>query len=412
MDGKKDTALAKAVETFVASASQPAEVESWVERITAPLLTQNPEVAADAVLTRTVRASVRSHWLAFLASLSEPQREVILVQSGIEFAGELARRGHPVTVLFRIYRLAQQAVWEYITSVIEARTEPGLDEEGFLMLFWGRVSAWLDSSIEASVDVFQSERERALQGAAAQRLDAVRSVLAGSAADLRELSALLGGHPLSTFNTALLLHTEELERIPELSEAVTRLAQRIGARNPLVINPGGRNLWCWFATRSTPDLPALRAETTWLEEHDVTVAVGTPLEGVEGFRHSHLEAQQAQSVAFRAHLGSPLTVYPEVEVLALLAASPEASLRFVRRTLGGLADDAEGPTRLRQTFYALLCSGSVDEASRSLAIHKNTVRYRVGQAEALLGSPSSWKPADVELAVRYYDAFLAKPGNS
>lgn len=409
MAATKEAALARAVEAFVASASEPAEVESWVERITAPLLAQNPEVAADAVLTQTVRASVRSHWLAFLASLSEPQREVLLVQSGIEFAGELARRGHQVTVLFRVYRLAQQAVWDYITSVIQARTEPGLDDEGFLMLFWGRVTAWLDASVEASVAVFQSERERVLQGAAAQRLDAVRAVIAGGTPDLRELSAVLGGHPLSTYNTAVLLHADDLERIPDLSEAVTRLAQCIGARNPLVINPGGRDLWCWFATRAAPDLGALRECVPWLEDSGIAVAVGTPLEGVDGFRLGHLEAQHAQSIAFRARLGSPLTLFPEVEALVLLAASPDGAQRFVRRTLGGLANDAEGPTRLRQTLHALLSTGSVDEASRALSVHKNTVRYRVGQAEALLGRPTAWVASEVELAVRYYDAFLAQP---
>ncbi|MEU4418832.1 PucR family transcriptional regulator, partial [Nocardia salmonicida] len=314
--------------------------------------------------------------------------------------------------LFRVYRLAQQAVWDYITSMIEASTEPSLDKEGFLMLFWGRVSAWLDSSIEASVDIFQSERERVLQGAAAQKLEAVRSVLAGKSPDVRELSAVLGGHPLSTYNTAVLLHTEDVDRIPDLVEAVSLLAQRIGARNPLVINPGGRDLWCWFASRSAPDLTAMHDCVPWLTEHQVSVAVGTPLEGLDGFRLGHLEAQQAQSIAFRANLGSPLTVFPEVEALVLLATTPDAAQRFVRRTLGGLADDADGPTRLRQTFHALLSGGSVEEASRRLSVHKNTVRYRVGQAEALLGRPVGWNGAEVEIAIRYYDAFLAQTADA
>lgn len=400
------TDLSKAIQAFVAISSQPAEVESWVERITASLLAQNPEVAGDAVLTPIVRSAVRAHWLAFLASLPEPAREVRLVKPGVHFARELARRGHPVTVLFRVYRLASQAVWGYITAEIEAGRQPRPWEQSFLMFFWGRVSNWLDASVEASNDVYQVERERALEGAAAQHLDAVRAVLAGGSPDPRELSALLGGHPVSSYNTAILLHTEDVQRIPKLTDAATQLAHCLKTRNPLLVSPGGRDLWAWFATRSTPDLDALRGCVPWLVKHDVTVAVGTPLEKVDGFRLSHIEAQQAQQISFRLRQPDALTMFPDVEILALLLASPEAAHRFVARTLGGLADDTEGPSRLRETMYALLSTGSVDEASRLLSVHKNTVRYRVSQAEALLGTPEKWVPAEVELAIRYYDSFL------
>jgi hypothetical protein len=407
--GKPVVPPTPSVEAFVTSASQPASVEVWVERIAAPLLSHIPEIAEDAVLSQSVRAAIRAHWLAFLAALGEPPREVVLVQPAVDLAAELARRRHQLTVLFQVYRLAQQAVWSYITSVVEAQPDRGSDDAEFLMFFWGRASAWLDASVEASVEVFQTERERVLQGAAAQSLDAVRSVLAGATPDPRELSAVLGGHPLSAHNTALLLHADDLERIPDLTEAVTRLSQSLDARNPLVISPGGRDLWCWFATRAAPQLDALRACVPWLADRRITVAVGSPLEGVDGFRLSHLEAQRAQQIAFMANQHRPLTLFPEVELLSVMSSSPEGTQRFVLRTLGGLADDAEGPTRLRQTLHALLSSGSVDEASRRLSVHKNTVRYRVSQAEAMLGSPGSWVASEVELAIRYYDSLLAKP---
>jgi DNA-binding PucR family transcriptional regulator len=150
----------------------------------------------------------------------------------------------------------------------------------------------------------------------------------------------------------------------------------------------------------------------WLADRGITVAVGSPLEGVDGFRLSHLEAQRAQQIAFLSKHHSPLTLFPEVELLSLMSSSPEGTQRFVLRTLGGLADDAEGPTRLRRTLHALLSSGSVDEASRRLSVHKNTVRYRVSQAEALLGSPGSWVASEVELAIRYYESLLARPPTS
>jgi hypothetical protein len=404
----RDQALMPLLQAFVATESAPAALERWVERISAPVLAGIPELAEDTALAESVYASVRAHWQAFLTSLSEPEREVHLVQAAADLAVELARRDHPLTALFGIYRTAQQAVWEYLTSVVGTVTTPGASDTDFVVFFWSRASAWLNASIEESVEIFQVERDRVRQGAAAQRLVAVRSILAGGSTDPREVSAALGGHPLSAYNTALLLRADDADRVSELREAVTVLARAVQTRNPLLVSPGGRDLWCWFTNRSAPDLRELSGTLDWLRERGITVAVGTPLVGVDGFRLSHQEAQQAQKIAFRSVSAPTLTLFSDVELLSLLWTSGEAAQRFAARTLGGLADDSDGPTRLRQTLHALLATGSVDAASRQLSVHKNTVRYRVNQAEALLGQPLGYVPAEVALAIRYYDTFLAR----
>lgn len=398
------------LETFVARESQASVVDGWVERVLTPVLAENPEVAGDPALARTATAAVRTHWLSFLTSLTAPEQEHHLVRPAAELAGELARRGFPSTLLFRIYRVAQQAVWEYATTITESLQEHGqeydLDPAAVLVFFWNRASSWLDASVETSVDIFQTEQDRVRQGAMAQRLDAVREILAGQATDPRELSARLGGHPLSGFNTALLLHTDDIEHIPDLTEAATELARPFAVR-PLVVNPGGRDLWCWLSTRAAPDLEELRASAGWLLEHGVAVAVGSPAEGVAGFRLSHHEAQEAQRVAFAMVRASAVTLFGDVELLAVMTSSPEAATRFVHRTLGPLADPGETPGRLRQTLRALLSSGSVEEAATRLTVHKNTVRYRVNQAEELLGRKAYDAPTELEVALRYYDTFLA-----
>jgi DNA-binding PucR family transcriptional regulator len=395
------------LEAFVARESQPEVVASWVDRIAAPVLAENQEVANDPALARLVSASVRAHWLAFLSNLADPAAEHRLVGPAAEMAGELARRRFPATLLFRIYRIGQQAAWDYATTVTaSAEGYDDVDPADVLVFFWDRASAWLDASVEASVDVFQAEGDRIRQGAAAQRLDAVRDILAGRGSDPRELSTRLGGHPLSGFNTALLLHTEDIERIPDLTAAAAELARPLGVR-PLVATPGGRDLWCWLATRAAPDLTVLQELSAWLVEHEVSVAVGTPAEGVAGFRLSHQEALEAQRVAFATASPPAVILFADVELLTVMTSSPEATRRFVIRTLGALADPAETPTRLRQTLRALLSSGSVDEAATRLSVHKNTVRYRVNQAEDLLGRKAYDAPTEIELALRYYDMFLA-----
>jgi len=397
------------LEAFVAAETPAPVVERWSDGVIARVLAQNPEIAEDTVLSALVRASVRAHWMAFLASLLEPQREVHLVQPGAEVAAELARRGHPSTVLFRVYRVAQQAVWEYATSVVGTVPHDDLDEAEVLVFFWSRASTWLDSSIEASVEVYQTERDRIQQGESAQRLDTVRAVLAGHTPDAREVSLFLGGHPISGYNTALLLHTERNDAVSGLDEAAARLGRELGVRQPLVVNPGGRDLWCWLGTRAAPDLAVLHRCDAWLHERGIVVATGTPSQGVDGFRLSHREAQDAQRIAFQAKVPRPLTLFAQVELLSLMSGSPEAAVRFTMRTLDALADQTDSAARLRQTLHALLATGSVEAAARLLSVHKNTVRYRVNQAEALLGRPASTAATEVELALRYFDMFLEVP---
>ncbi|MEZ0579047.1 PucR family transcriptional regulator [Nocardioides sp. MH1] len=390
---------------FVARESAPGAVEDWVGRVAAATLAANPDIDDDPALARAVAETVRAQWLAFLADLADPAGHR-LVRPAAEIAAELARRRYPATALFQVYRIAQQAVWDYATTVTASAGGYDVDPAEVLVLFWSRASAWLDASVEASVEVFQDEQDRVRQGADAQRLDVVREILGGAGGDPKELSARLGGHPLSGFNTALLLHTEDFEAIPELAAAAHELARVAGVR-PLIAHPGGRDLWSWLGTRQPPDLASLAAAAPWLAQRKVSVAVGTPAEGLAGFRLSHHEAQEAQRVAFLATRPAPVTLFADVELLTLLTASPEAARRFVARTLGPLADPAETPTRLRQTLSALLASGSVDEAATRLSVHKNTVRYRVNQAEELLGRRAYDAPTETELALRYYDAFLA-----
>jgi DNA-binding PucR family transcriptional regulator len=42
-------------------------------------------------------------------------------------------------------------------------------------------------------------------------------------------------------------------------------------------------------------------------------------------------------------------------------------------------------------------------AASELIVHKNTVRYRLGQAEELIGHPLSERRAHLELALRHLD---------
>lgn len=392
---------------FVAGEGDPARVDAWVDRIARTILAEVPEVAEDAALATLMRTSVKSHWLAFLERLTAPAGEVALVMPAQEFAARLAERQIHLATLFKVYRIAQQGTWRYVTEVVPGANTPDVDDTDLLVHLWDRASAWIDASVSASVDVYQDARDRMRQGAAAERLEWIRKALDGQALDTREFSARLGGYPVSAYNTAFVLHAADNDTVAELERVASQFAGDLGSRQPLVVAPGGRELWAWVGTRSRPELRLLERRERQLVEQGVTAYVGTPGEGLEGFAVSHREARTAERITLRAGASRPVTLFPEVELLALVSDSGEAGRRFTLRTLGPLAEPTETAQRLRETLLTLVTAGSVEEAAKALQVHKNTVRYRLAQAEESMGRSVSQAPVELALALRYHAAFLA-----
>lgn len=391
---------------FVAAESAPAQIDGWVDRTAGEVLAETPEITDDAVLVELLRASVKAHWVSFLNELTSPGADVQLVKPAVEFAAALAQRQLDLATLVKVYRIGQQSTWRYVTDVVRGLDTREVDDTEVLVHLWGKASTWIDASVSTSLDVYQAERDRIRRSTTAQRLEWVKQVLEGQLVDSREFSTRLGGYPVSGFNTAFVLHTHDDDAVAELDRVAGQLAGDLGSRWPLVVVPGGRELWCWAGTRASPDLRTLTRREEQLHDQRIAAYVGTPGEGLEGFALSHREARIAQRVAFQAQQPRALTLFTDVELLSLISQSSDGGMRFALRTLGPLAEPTETAQRLRETLDALLFGGSVDEAARRLSVHKNTVRYRVSQAEEVLGRPVSQAPIELALALRYHATFV------
>jgi hypothetical protein len=381
---------------FVRSEQAPDHVDAWVQRTHDAIRAEVPDIATDDAL---VERGIREHWLAFLDHLVG-DGPVVFVPAAQELAVTLARRHGDLSVLFKIYRVAQQASWSYATEVV-ASAPDGLDHGGILVEFWSAAATWLDNAIEESTLLHQRETRRVQQRGDAQRYDVVRGVLAGEHHEPRELSAALGGYPLTTGHVALVLTALTPDAIAVLEPTALRLATTLGSGRPLVVKPGGRELWCWVPVTAPPGPLAVEVDTA-----AVRVTLGGPHDGVDGFVAAHADARAAQRVALESRRPRSVTAYDDVAALALLATDPEGARRFTERTLRGLA--APEAERLRETVRTVLATpGGMEGAGRTLGIHKNTVRYRVGQAEKLLGHGLLERVRDLALALDYYETFLA-----
>lgn len=397
--------LAAWLPAFLADELRPEMIDGWVTRTSNAIRLELPEIAAEPDLVVLLDDAVREHWLAFLAAFVQPDFQAYLPGAGSRMAREVAGRQLSLDLLIKLYRAAQQESWRYVTGVVNALPADQLDHAALLIFFWGRASAWIDAAITDSIEIFHAENSRHTKGVAAQRYEVVKALLAGESPGACRTSVALGGYPMSVQHTALILETADVYAIDELDRIVRDVARRLGGTSPLVVHPGGRQLWAWIGTRDQPGLDRLDELNSSLERINAVLYAGATAPGQNGFVTSHDDARRTLRIAASGGTPTPVLRYDRVELLALLGCNPEVD-RFVDRVLGPLGSLDEPTARIRETVLAFLSRGGiVEDAAEELCVHRNTVRYRLGRAEELLNRPVAKTGDELHLAIRHRELF-------
>ncbi|WP_433431078.1 PucR family transcriptional regulator ligand-binding domain-containing protein [Nonomuraea sp. CA-141351] len=141
------------------------------------------------------------------------------------------------------------------------------------------------------------------------------------------------------------------------------------------------------ATRVAKD-----AASAFADVPPATFSTGTsrPSPGAETLPEAYSQALKAARVGRQLHGPGAVAHFDQLGVYRLLSLvnDTEELHAFVRETLGPLAsdDDAENAD-LRRTLQVLLETNlNVAETARRLHFHYNTLRYRIGKLERLLGN--------------------------
>ncbi len=103
---------------------------------------------------------------------------------------------------------------------------------------------------------------------------------------------------------------------------------------------------------------------------------------------AYAQARRAVEVGRRIHGRGSTTFFDDLGIHRLIALIKDSGelRRYVRDVLGPLADDSVEATDLRETLQVLLDTNfNVAEAARLQFFHYNTMRYRVGKLERLIG---------------------------
>jgi hypothetical protein len=366
-----------------------------------------PDLLPNAESYEANRASNEASIVGFAQVLEQgaDPAAASLGEATLAYTKEGAQRGVPLTTLIRSYRLGHAAAWEVITPMIAAHACDQEQRAIALELCSAWLFAYVDAALCLAEDFYGAERERWVRSIAATRAETLETILAGEPID----GALAGrrlGYELDRQHTALVawLQAQEEGRDTHaaMEAAIAQVQERLGARGGLVHSLGLLSTAAWIGTRepvASRQLDDLRFDLQ--AAPGVRIAIGEPGHGIAGFRQSHDEALQARRIAeLAARPAGTVTLYARVALAAIATADLDRARVFVRRELRGLAADDDLTTRLTATLRIYLEEhSSRGRTAKRLGIHENTVRYRIKQAEEVLGRSVDQRTLELRVAL-------------
>jgi DNA-binding PucR family transcriptional regulator len=384
---------------------------------------QIPELRGDERVTELLGPSVEGNVDTVLRALRYgiSVERIEAPTAAFEYARRLAQHGVPVNALVRAYRLGQRLINDEVFR--EVRTIDASDETRYSVLetISGTIFEYIDWISQQVVVVYEDERERWLENQNSLRALRVRELLAaGTVVDADAASTSIR-YPLRWHHLALVLwfpepsaDGDELGRLQRFLRDVGEAASAGGA--PLFVASDRSCGWGWLPFRGAANGAADKIREFFCARTDSpSVAIGTMSCGVEGFRQSHREAENAHRVAMIGKRDRVVLAAtdPGLSVVARLGDDVAGIRDWVGAVLGNLATDDDNDGRLRETLRIFLgCGSSYKVAAEELNLHFNSVKYRVGRAVARRGREIGGDRLDVELALlacHWYGAAVLQP---
>jgi DNA-binding PucR family transcriptional regulator len=388
---------------------------------------QIPELRGDAALVELLGTSVEGNVDTVLHALRYDiaVERVEAPTAALEYARRLAQRGVPVNALVRAYRLGQRQINEVVFAELRAVDIPEAMRVEVIEAITGTLFEYIDWMSQQVVAVYEDERERWLENQNSLRGLRVREVLAANKTIDMDAAITSIRYPLRWHHLALVMWYPdpgaEGDELARLQKFLRELGEAAGAdANPLFVAADRSCGWGWLPYRAlVADAVVTVRRFAQTRPNSPSVAIGTMASGVDGFRRSHREAEEARGVAIvsaRPNSLKPTVIAasdPGLSVVARLGGDVVGTRDWVARVLGDLASDDENDGRLRETLRVFLgCGSSYKVAAEELNLHFNTVKYRVGRAVERRGREIDSDRLDVELALlacHWYGSAVLQP---
>jgi DNA-binding PucR family transcriptional regulator len=370
-------------------------------------------VSLEPKLLEVLRAALLEGMRAFLAFLSHDMStdKINAPAMTLEYVRRLAQNGVGVGALINALRAMHKKLMVLLISEIR---ESALTRDTALDVFdvfIDRSFGYVDQITEQIRDCHDAERERWLERQNNARVLGVRQLLAGDEPSSIDAATSAIGYPLGGTHLAMILWTTEPgaheQDMLRLEQFGIEVSEALKIDSPLFIAADQSTGWAWLPMQpGTADPIAVIRRLA--DDGAICVAAGTIDSGVAGFRESHRRAQDAAKVAVAGRTARSVVAAtdPEVRVAALMVDDLARTREWVKNTLGPLASNTTGDAKLRETLRIFLREGSSHTAAAEhLALHRNTVSYRVNKAVQRRGRPITDDQIEVEMALLACDQF-------
>jgi sugar diacid utilization regulator len=384
-----------------------AEVSSFIRR---SLEGEIPELRSDARIAELHRASVEGNVDTLLRALRYDiaVERVEAPTAALEFARRLAQHDVPVNALVRAYRLGQRRMNELVFREVRA-IDAAPVRFAVLEAITATLFEYIDLISQQVVAVYEEERERWLENQNSLRGLRVRELLTSTERIGVDEATATVQYPMRWHHLAMVMWYPERKVSGDELSWLQRFVRELGhatnaVATPLFVATDQTSGWAWLSYQSaTPDVVAAIRQFVKGRPNSPSLAIGTLLPGVEGFRRSHRRAEEARGLAIAGGHRVPTVISaadPGLSAAALLCRDVNAAREWVTEVLGNLAADNDNDARLRETLTVFLrCGASYKLAADELNLHFNSVKYRVGRAVVRRGRPITQDRLDVEMAL-------------
>jgi hypothetical protein len=306
-------------------------------------------------------------------------------QEVVAQAHRAARAGVSVDTVLRRYVLGSTLLGDFLMQ--EADSDSFVGQGTMLREVLSRQAAVLDQLMTAITVEYMRELERGGRSQEARHAERVQRLLAGGHCEAIELNYEFSGWHVGVIATGV-----------GAARSLSRIAGELGSR--LLCVPRGEDaVWGWLGSQRA--VAAGDIERVLGTEHkpELSIAIGEPGYGIEGWRLTHRQAQAALRVAL--HDRRPFTRYAEVALLASVLRDDTVSGSLVEIYLSPLGDRHNGGAVLRQTLRAYFAAErNASSAASALGVTRHTVENRLRTIEEKLGHALRTRQAELEVALR------------
>lgn len=183
-------------------------------------------------------------------------------------------------------------------------------------------------------------------------------------------------------------------------------------RDVLSVGRDETTMWVWLGGRDRSSIVGLESRLSNIADMGVSVALGEPSSGIQGWRLTHRQAQSALLVALHQPRG--ITRYAENMLLATALQDETLATSLQEIYMAPLASQRDGGAVLRETLCRYFeVAGNAATAAAILKVDRHTVERRLQKIEDKLGRMLCTCQAELEVALRLHELAPSRaPGDA